>query len=1084
MTLLKAIPIRWAPRSRLGWSYAGPHPGSVIARREEFTAALLRFGATPAESAVAWDALAGLLSEVGRGPVFVALDPSGDRAATLRVVSLTPRLAWHIRTAQLPVELRLAGAAGPERAQHLAAFASMQLGCWLEKHAARIAALGVVAAHRDVPAGLAPVVRPGDVAYGLGVLGQALQNGVADLWLRDYRWSRSMLERRSYANGMLDATWAAIWSIVEARVPARLRPYVAPLAAGCARSVDAGEGEESFISTPEAAAFFSALSSASGPRSALAALRANGLSQQRLYLECLTPVQRESGRLWELGQMSVAEEHRRTAIVRTLISDGALPALTAPTQGSLVLLRAPTEQHDIGLKMIAHLARLEGWDVALLERALSEDEIVAAVCDRRPDVVAFSASLTSSVARLVPLIARLKCDPLLEDIAILAGGAPFIAFPQLAGIIGADGTAPDAEAALELLQRLRASKGSAAVARAPTPESLNASKLESIVQAGSWTMEHATGQCTWSGGLYALLDIAPAHSPPSYELLSSVVHPDDRRNVAAAWREAHVERAPFELIHRLRLPNGLTKIVLQRAQTSYDVAGSPVQTVGMLVDITREQLTRRKLDAATAKLMAVWEHVPEGLALIDAATGELIEVNPQAEHLLGADQAALAGVHYTKLFPPKRRRAARAAFAAGLSTPARNVESILRNHVPVEISTSGGFRVGAAEMTLASFRDITRRKLLERSTERFAATMAAMVRANAAIVRAASAEELLRLVCESIVGDRYVGALIAEPLHEPRGSARVLATAGPARYFEGLEIGWDVRERSGRGPFGEATRLGRPVTALVSGRDFAPWRKRALACGIGAAIALPIPETAGSPVFVIYAGDAHGFTPGEIALFESLASDIGLGLRALRRSAEVESALGGALAAVVATLEQRDPYTAGHEERVRELCGLIGTELGLESERLRGLCLAASVHDLGKISIPTEILTKPTRLSEVEFAFVRQHPFTGYNILRNIPFRWNVADIVLQHHEYLDGSGYPNGLRGDEILLEARILTVADIVDSMSAFRPYHRPFDLETVMAELTRLASTRLDPRVVEACVRILRSGAFKPALSGICR
>jgi len=852
MTLLKAIPIRWAPRSRLGWSYAGPHPGSVIARREEFTAALLRFGATPAESAVAWDALAGLLSEVGRGPVFVALDPSGDRAATLRVVSLTPRLAWHIRTAQLPVELRLAGAAGPERAQHLAAFASMQLGCWLEKHAARIAALGVVAAHRDVPAGLAPVVRPGDVAYGLGVLGQALQNGVADL----------------------------------------------------------------------------------------------------------------------------------------------------------------------------------------------------------------------------------------EDIAILAGGAPFIAFPQLAGIIGADGTAPDAEAALELLQRLRASKGSAAVARAPTPESLNASKLESIVQAGSWTMEHATGQCTWSGGLYALLDIAPAHSPPSYELLSSVVHPDDRRNVAAAWREAHVERAPFELIHRLRLPNGLTKIVLQRAQTSYDVAGSPVQTIGMLVDITREQLTRRKLDAATAKLMAVWEHVPEGLALIDAATGELIEVNPQAEHLLGADQAALAGVHYTKLFPPKRRRAARAAFAAGLSTPARNVESILRNHVPVEISTSGGFRVGAAEMTLASFRDITRRKLLERSTERFAATMAAMVRANAAIVRAASAEELLRLVCESIVGDRYVGALIAEPLHEPRGSARVLATAGPARYFEGLEIGWDVRERSGRGPFGEATRLGRPVTALVSGRDFAPWRKRALACGIGAAIALPIPETAGSPVFVIYAGDAHGFTPGEIALFESLASDIGLGLRALRRSAEVESALGGALAAVVATLEQRDPYTAGHEERVRELCGLIGTELGLESERLRGLCLAASVHDLGKISIPTEILTKPTRLSEVEFAFVRQHPFTGYNILRNIPFRWNVADIVLQHHEYLDGSGYPNGLRGDEILLEARILTVADIVDSMSAFRPYHRPFDLETVMAELTRLASIRLDPRVVEACVRILRSGAFKPALSGICR
>jgi len=238
--------------------------------------------------------------------------------------------------------------------------------------------------------------------------------------------------------------------------------------------------------------------------------------------------------------------------------------------------------------------------------------------------------------------------------------------------------------------------------------------------------------------------------------------------------------------------------------------------------------------------------------------------------------------------------------------------------------------------------------------------------------------------------------------------------------------------------------------------------------------------------------DRDGFRPDEIALFESLAGDIALGLRALRtrdlhrravlqeraRAEEVEAALEGALAAVVATLEKRDPYTSGHEQRVADLSRLIAQELGLEEERVRGLYLAASVHDIGKISIPAEILTKPTRLNEIEYALVRQHPQTGYDIMRNIPFRWNIAEMVRQHHEYLDGSGYPRGLKGDDILLESRILTVADIVESMSAFRPYHRAIALDAVLTEITELARHKLDPDVVAACVRIIERGGFQPS------
>jgi HD-GYP domain-containing protein (c-di-GMP phosphodiesterase class II) len=152
--------------------------------------------------------------------------------------------------------------------------------------------------------------------------------------------------------------------------------------------------------------------------------------------------------------------------------------------------------------------------------------------------------------------------------------------------------------------------------------------------------------------------------------------------------------------------------------------------------------------------------------------------------------------------------------------------------------------------------------------------------------------------------------------------------------------------------------------------------------------------------------------------------------------------------------------------------------MGLDDDATRGVFLAASVHDIGKIAIPAEILAKPTRLTALEYALVKVHPQAGYEIMKNIPFRWNVAEMVRQHHEYIDGSGYPRGLEGSEILPGSRILTVADIVESMSAARPYHMPIGLDRVAAEITTLAQSKLDPDVVTACLSILQRGAFVPA------
>ena len=174
---------------------------------------------------------------------------------------------------------------------------------------------------------------------------------------------------------------------------------------------------------------------------------------------------------------------------------------------------------------------------------------------------------------------------------------------------------------------------------------------------------------------------------------------------------------------------------------------------------------------------------------------------------------------------------------------------------------------------------------------------------------------------------------------------------------------------------------------------------------------------------------------------------------------------------MVTAMEMRDPYTAGHENRTADIAYAIGKEMGWPEGRLQGLRMAAMVHDIGKISIPSEILNKPARLNAQEFALVKGHPESSYAILKDIPFTWPVAEIVHQHHEKLDGSGYPQGLKGDEILPEAKVLTVADIVEAMAAARPYRKGLGLKVALAEIARQAGTLLDAEAVRICASLFR-------------
>jgi putative nucleotidyltransferase with HDIG domain len=176
------------------------------------------------------------------------------------------------------------------------------------------------------------------------------------------------------------------------------------------------------------------------------------------------------------------------------------------------------------------------------------------------------------------------------------------------------------------------------------------------------------------------------------------------------------------------------------------------------------------------------------------------------------------------------------------------------------------------------------------------------------------------------------------------------------------------------------------------------------------------------------------------------------------------------------TVEYRDPYTSGHQQRVADLASAIATEMGFQKDKIMGIRMAGVLHDIGKIAIPVEILSKPGRLSKTEFELIKNHSQVGCDILNSIKFPWPLSQIILQHHERIDGSGYPNGLLGQEILIEDKILGLADVVEAMASHRPYRPALGIDKALEEISINKGKFYDAVVVNACLRIFKDKKFE--------
>lgn len=226
-----------------------------------------------------------------------------------------------------------------------------------------------------------------------------------------------------------------------------------------------------------------------------------------------------------------------------------------------------------------------------------------------------------------------------------------------------------------------------------------------------------------------------------------------------------------------------------------------------------------------------------------------------------------------------------------------------------------------------------------------------------------------------------------------------------------------------------------------------------------------------------------------MALLEELALDLSfgvesIGVRAKRDEAEgelrtsyvrLEHMMRDMVGAMGRIVEARDPYTQGHERRVAELAQALAAEMGMDDDSIAMVQMTSLLHDIGKLAVPAEILTKAGTLSDSEFEMIKDHSRQGYEILKEITFPWPIADIVLQHHERMDGSGYPSGLKGDQILLPARIIAVADVVEAMASHRPYRPIIGLGQALQAL-REGTGMFDPDVVAACERLYAKGEIR--------
>lgn len=510
--------------------------------------------------------------------------------------------------------------------------------------------------------------------------------------------------------------------------------------------------------------------------------------------------------------------------------------------------------------------------------------------------------------------------------------------------------------------------------------------------------------------------------------------------------------------------------------------------------IVRTQWTRRtalegQMRAREAMHRRLFEKHSACQIVLDPIAQTILDANPAAADYFGMSLDALKG----RWLGDINGRSA-AEIGAMLGRIASGEISVVEDRVLIPESPPKHVEIFPAAVDVdgrtviySVFHDCTDRKLAECEIARGNRALKALAAGNRAVAQSNTATALFSHICRSLV--EHAGYAVASIGRAEYGTGLPIETEicfGDADgVLEGFRESWSNDHADGRGPSGRAVRSGRAECQSLQDRNGAgpAWPDGAVVDGFEALLAVPIfADDRVKYVLRILVREQDGFGEEEIRLLEALGEDLSRALHvheSLNRfdavSAEKADAVGRlktiiyeVVEAFGSAVDKLDPYTAGHEARVSDLAVRIAKRMGLAPDRIEGLMLGALIHDIGKVGVPLQILTKPGKLTTEEFALVKSHVEIGHEVMKNIHFPWPINRIIREHHERLDGSGYPFGLEGDEICLEAQIIAVADVVESMTSHRPYRPALTAEAAVAELQRGKGSRYNVAAVEACLR----------------
>lgn len=499
-----------------------------------------------------------------------------------------------------------------------------------------------------------------------------------------------------------------------------------------------------------------------------------------------------------------------------------------------------------------------------------------------------------------------------------------------------------------------------------------------------------------------------------------------------------------------------------------------------LYRITEEELrTSEELFRTLAKVSKV------GILLL-SRTCEARFLNDSGCEILGLSVDEVYGTDWMTALHPDDRE----SFVSGLMSAIEGDISYESEHrtlhrdgtVAWVLSLATGLKdsYGKTASYLVTLTDITQLKIQQEKLSRLIRALSTLSRCNELIIRAESEQQLLNDVCETIstIGGyclTYTGpGEQAERIVPPLPDDALLSIGRTSKLRVTVCNDCGCERWNGNGS-----------PHLKNNETAANQQCMSLIFRLS-----PNASDDSNGELRLYDRNAAAITESEVVIFEELAADLSFGIQNMRLREErneaqhdsidyqvkLRQSLEEGLKALAATLEQRDPYTAGHQERVADLARCIGLEMGLQEEKVHAIYLAGVVHDIGKVHIPAEILSKPSKLTYIEFELIKTHSKAGYDILKGISFPWPLADIVWQHHERLNGSGYPRGLTDSEILLEAKIVAVADVVDAMASHRPYRAGLGIDAALEEIVRERGTLYDPAVVDACVKLFHEKRFQ--------